>query len=532
MNANQVEISVDDYMADPQFIIETEKNPELHKLIVDEWELDPAIYAILVGHGITVEYLKLSDERALEDVFSVAKWTGHKHALRKKLIQWEESALCPQFPSNTEMPMDVESCVLPGVSEHKLLSTSVTIHLLEDILNRNEKGKIITEHYQMHNKLDSEQRRSLAHTIVDYYIARRRNFPLPDMARFAQLISERFPPEIPEIYYNPRDYKANKKNPSGLIYDRFHNRHKKTLVKNKRVNVLQNLHSKALELSAAEVERLTAFRNWMRNNSEPGEKVFQQWKECFLLRLRSILKDEDVNKQNTIQEWPRLCDKNGYLLVDCDFDILHEGINKTKNLFENWEQFAVHFIKYIQISNIKDHFSLELVMLLDDPNLPLDSRDYIICTVFHAILKPVRASNKKLPTILQAQIDVCRIFDTQQEYKKALCDLREEFTSNNQSLSPRICVIGKPNSFESYFVVTKSLEYQLPSFLRCLDVVLKLKTILGFEYPESCEIFWCFISRFFYNIDYMRKSKNTQLLQLLAYLREHHNELPTVQGTV
>ncbi|XP_053687806.1 uncharacterized protein LOC128737233 [Sabethes cyaneus] len=491
MNANQVEISVDDYMADPQFIIETEKNPELHKLIVDEWELDPAIYAILVGHGITVEYLKLSDERALEDVFSVAKWTGHKHALRKKLIQWEESALCPQFPSNTEMPMDVETCVLPGVSEHKLLSTSVTIHLLEDILNRNEKGKIITEHYQMHNKLDSEQRRSLAHTIVDYYIARRRNFPLPDMARFAQLISERF----------------------------F-------------VNVLQNLHSKALELSAAEVERLTAFRNWMRNNSEPGEKVFQQWKECFLLRLRNILKDEDVNKQNTIQEWPRLCDKNGYLLVDCDFDILHEGINKTKNLFENWEQFAVHFIKYIQISNIKDHFSLELVMLLDDPNLPLDSRDYIICTVFHAILKPVRASNKKLPTILQAQIDVCRIFDTQQEYKKALCDLREEFTFNNQSLSPRICVIGKPNSFESYFVVTKSLEYQLPSFLRCLDVVLKLKTILGFEYPESCEIFWCFISRFFYNIDYMRKSKNTQLLQLLAYLREHHNELPTVQGTV
>lgn len=33
------------------------------------------------------------------------------------------------------------------------------------------------------------------------------------------------------IYYNPRDAKADKKHPSGLIYDRFHNRNKKRLLK-------------------------------------------------------------------------------------------------------------------------------------------------------------------------------------------------------------------------------------------------------------------------------------------------------------
>lgn len=157
-----------------------------------------------------------------------------------------------------------------------------------------------------------------------------------------------------------------------------------------------------------------------------------------------------------------------------------------------------------------------------------DARDYIICTVFHAIIKPVRSSNRKLPTISQAQIDVCNIYGTQQDYTKAVCDLRKKFTSSNLPFSPRIFVIGKPSRLESCYIVTKTLEYQLPSFLRCLDIVLKLKYVLGFEYPESCEIFWCFISRYFYGIDYVRKSKNSELQQLFAYLKTRQNQLPNV----
>ncbi|XP_058835567.1 uncharacterized protein LOC131692500 [Topomyia yanbarensis] len=198
---NQEEIIVDDYISDPQFINENDENPELYQLIIDSWNLESAIYAILIGHGITVPYLKILDEKALDDIFSVAKWTGHKHALRMKLCGWEESVLFRQTP---HVEANQTNCVAipgrPGTSKHKLLPTSVTYSLLDDILQRNEKGKIVTRYYETHKSLDSEHRKYLAHTIVDYYIANHIYFALPDMARFAQLISERFSPEISVIH--------------------------------------------------------------------------------------------------------------------------------------------------------------------------------------------------------------------------------------------------------------------------------------------------------------------------------------------
>ena len=79
---------------------------------------------------------------------------------------------------------------------NKLLQTTVTNNVLLGILERNEKGKIVCQYYQAHQRLDVEQRRSLAHTIVDYYIANNTYFTLADMERFADLIAARFPPEI------------------------------------------------------------------------------------------------------------------------------------------------------------------------------------------------------------------------------------------------------------------------------------------------------------------------------------------------
>ncbi|XP_058456659.1 uncharacterized protein LOC131434042 [Malaya genurostris] len=214
---------------------------------------------LVLGHGITVAYLKLLDQKALNDVFSVAKWTSHKHALRKKLSEWQESCLFNQIPSHETDSSQVNWMPEPAAYKHKLLPTNVTYTLLDDILQRNEKGKIVTQFYKGHNNLDSEHRKFLAHTIVDFYIANNMYFPLPDMARFAQLISERFLSEISVIIsipkkilknYNPRDSTVNKKNPSGLIYDRFHNRNKKALVKSKSavITCLQALRNKALEL--------------------------------------------------------------------------------------------------------------------------------------------------------------------------------------------------------------------------------------------------------------------------------------------
>lgn len=145
------------------------------------------------------------DDRALDEVFSVAIWTGHKFALRQKLVLWPDSVLF-QLASTSSAPQNalpvaaaavqVTATVAFHPAKHRLLPTSVTAELLNDILSRNEKGKIVAKHFKENNCLDKTHRKYLAHTIVDYYIANDLFFPLPDMAKFAQLIAERFPMEL------------------------------------------------------------------------------------------------------------------------------------------------------------------------------------------------------------------------------------------------------------------------------------------------------------------------------------------------
>lgn len=141
--------------------------------------------------------------------------------------------------------------------------------------------------------------------------------------------------------------------------------------------------------------------------------------------------------------------------------------------------------------------------------------------VFQALIKPTRTSTRKLPSILQAQTDVCCLSATREEYISELRSIRQEFETAKLQFPPRIFIVGSFDEIEGFYVVTGRFEYKLPTFLRCVDVIIKLKYVLDYQFPESCELFWCFVTRYFYDIDYTRKSKNNQLLQLIAYLESN-----------
>ncbi|KXJ80053.1 hypothetical protein RP20_CCG027013 [Aedes albopictus] len=376
-NVENVNVIVDETLVDIDSIEEQDHDPELQELLVAEWNLSPAIYAILIQHGFSVEYLKVMDDKSLDDVFSVVKWTGHKYALRQKLVLWPDSALFQSASTSNVRQTSASSLQHPATAEcksillkHRLLPTSVTSELFNDILCRNEKGKIVVKYFEKHQCLDTASRKHLAHTIVDYYIASDMYFPLPDMAKFAQLIAERFSMELAETYYNPRDAKADKKHPSGLIYDRFHNRNKKKLVQAKSTPGTETIYSKektaALNLPEDYISKLTTLKNWLRNNFAPTEEVTQKWKDSLLLRLRSIINEADIDKGNVLSEWPRITDEAGYLLIDSDFDHLY---GKSDELFDHWEEFSQNFLKYIRSSEIKDDRSRRLLDILSKPDI-------------------------------------------------------------------------------------------------------------------------------------------------------------------
>ncbi|KXJ78779.1 hypothetical protein RP20_CCG002988 [Aedes albopictus] len=518
-----------------------EAGDELRELLIGSWNLDPAIYDILIAHGYNVEYAKTLDEKALDDVFSVTKWTAHKHALRRKLTAWEESVLYTEARPNSDSVTGTRSTPSPsdrsavGTSpQRKLLPTAVTKSLLDSILDRNEKGKIVVKFYQLHHCLDLNHRKHLAHTIVDYYMANQKYFSLADMARFAELIADRFPPEISITYFNPRNTSVNKKHPSGMLYDRFHNRKRKSVTPigntpatNASFQSQQKLA--ALQLSDSDIRRLDSSKSWLRNNRAPGDQVLKQWNHTVLLRLRSIQHDKDKNKSTVFSEWPRYLDEDGYLLVnmfgkiidsvlkckitfqvDADFKYLFEKSNEQGKLFDEWEWFCEVFLEYLLSADVKDIYSRQLISSLEEGD----------CSqAFHGLIKPVRTSTKKRPTILQAQIDTCYICETEEEFTETLDSQRQELESSGVQFSPRIFALGSIDNFECFYVVTNKLRYKLPSLVRCLDVVLKLKFTLDLQFPESSELFWAFISGYFYDIEYTQKSKNTQILQLIAYLK-------------
>ncbi|XP_055533791.1 uncharacterized protein LOC129723538 isoform X2 [Wyeomyia smithii] len=201
------------------------------------------------------------------------------------------------------------------------------------------------------------------------------------MERFAQLIAARFSTEIAETYYNPRDSAAGKLHPYGLLYHRFHNRNK-TISAKRRTKVVdpwKKCKSKTSDLSSDEnrsimsvvfsnqkfhhlyIELQTAIKNWLRNNLDPFEKVQLNWKKSVFLRCEAIEQETDANKSNVLNEWPRIKDPNGYILIHEDFDYIYGNTSNSDRLYNSWCSFLEVFHKFIGTCKLKDHYSLQLL---------------------------------------------------------------------------------------------------------------------------------------------------------------------------
>lgn len=84
-----------------------------------------------------------------------------------------------------------------GPSSTFRVSATITSAWLENILKKNDKGKIVTNFFEKMNYLDQEHRKYLAHLIVDNYLARKQYFPATEMQRLSHLIAEKFTNEVP-----------------------------------------------------------------------------------------------------------------------------------------------------------------------------------------------------------------------------------------------------------------------------------------------------------------------------------------------
>lgn len=71
-----------------------------------------------------------------------------------------------------------------------------------------------------------------------------------------------------------------------------------------------------VEISAEDLEESIA---WLKMFNEPHSRVLELWKQTAKPRLMSVFSDNKGTLELLIDQWPRLRDSKGYLLVSIFF---------------------------------------------------------------------------------------------------------------------------------------------------------------------------------------------------------------------
>lgn len=94
------------------------------------------------------------------------------------------------------------------------------------------------------------------------------------------------------------------------------------------------------------------------------------------------------------------------------------------------------------------------------------------------------------------------------------------FKSRTQ-IQPMIFVVGESFSTASeYYVYFCNILYQLPTFLKALDICFKTYFVFSFSYPPESILVWNFLQIFFYDIHTAYDSKNARLKARLTELKK------------
>lgn len=93
------------------------------------------------------------------------------------------------------------------------------------------------------------------------------------------------------------------------------------------------------------------------------------------------------------------------------------------------------------------------------------------------------------------------------------------FKSRTQ-IQPMIFVVGESfTAATEYYVYFCNILYQLPTFLKALDICFKTYFVFSFSYPPESILVWNFLQIFFYEIHTAYDSKNARLKSKLSDLK-------------
>lgn len=239
-------------------------------------------------------------------------------------------------------------------------------------------------------------------------------------------------------------------------------------------------------------------QEWLQENYEPWETIKSHWmKTCKFRRVFITNKIKDFN--DLLPLWPRYKKKNGFELIEIDFEDLYPNI--TGNLKRLWPQYKKKILelalKKARKSKDKDQIN-KLKKKVSDGSSD-EENNFSDRTTIHALFFLCPSYDS---TIKQDLDKMFKKVERGTNIDNAVRTISEKSAADGKTkTNPYILYFedeaGVPFKF---FDFIESLKYELSTCITALDILFKAYFVFHLQYPpEACNIL-TFIQHFYFQI--------------------------------
>ncbi|KAH0557590.1 hypothetical protein KQX54_008650 [Cotesia glomerata] len=399
----------------------------------------------------------------------------------------------------------------PPLKKRKL--SSIDYVDLQELLNDHPLGPSVISHYNAFSELDNRIQGRLCDIVILFYI-RRYGMVLTEknLEKLAQDFIKCFPNECIESYYIASESKKNSKTgkaigAKGKLVNSYKNnctwiREGLQWEEIGKAKAQNSVNAAIHTVTDVDDTELIDSKAWLVTNRDK-ENLLMHWELCYEQRRKEINSNKFKGITEIFEDWPVLKENIG-----CDLFFQ----DKSENLI------------------------IEDLKLLAQPNLGEDSIHILQAKILIFLLAPKsnKAINKSAknnggfwrPDAREAQADVFVHVKIAGDIEKVVRKKCKKYGKLGLHMQPFIIIVGQDlQSITSFYVRVDSVQYEVGSFLKCLEIIQKLSRIFKVSYSLASENFWYFVQGGICEITTKEDTKIPSVLDLINKLKRRKNEV-------
>ncbi|XP_065093331.1 uncharacterized protein LOC135714001 [Ochlerotatus camptorhynchus] len=473
---------------------------------------------IIAVNSYTIETLKIIQRKEIEELLP-SPFLAERTRFIHELDSWREAQGLSKV---SEQPVTCNSSATRDNNAWPSEETQVTREACTAtfLLNASSKGQAILRKYSKTAFLSRSDKKSVTHIVVDEFKNRFSKLSSSELLDRACELKQLFPSEPQETWYQPTfiadstgKRKKIRKQAKGRLYDR--NINYREIDWDRKESKRSETSAKAsVDVSEEEAAEYHKVKAWLEHNQDEWEELKVKWKRSSPWRLIEITKTENRTCASILAEYPTLRNHRGYQLVQIDFQQKFSG--KEEILFDRWIGFAAATQDILQVE-VTDANGKALLACLNADDISEDARNYVIVSLLAHILPRthVKCIGKKIwkPSYSEAQEGVVIHVKQLSDLESTLSRLFKGCRDRGISSAPFIIVRGpdwrNPTSFT---VWNNVVSYKLPSFLKALDVCIKIYKAYDINFPPQSAVIWNLLSSYLFEIDPVKQDASVESL--------------------